>query len=37
MGVDAGDFDRDGREDLIVANIDTQTASLYRNISLGKF
>lgn len=31
MGVDAGDFDRDGREDLIVANIDTETTSLYRN------
>jgi hypothetical protein len=33
MGVDAADFDRDGREDLIVANIDTETASLYRNVS----
>jgi enediyne biosynthesis protein E4 len=31
MGVDAADFDRDGREDLIVANIDTQTTSVYRN------
>jgi hypothetical protein len=31
MGVDAADFDQDGREDLVVANIDTQTASLYRN------
>jgi enediyne biosynthesis protein E4 len=37
MGVDAGDFDQDGREDLIVANIDTQTASLYRNISKESF
>jgi len=33
MGVDAGDFDGDGREDLIVSNIDLQTTSLYRNTS----
>jgi hypothetical protein len=32
MGVDAGDFDQDGRQDLIVGNIDTQTHSLYRNV-----
>jgi hypothetical protein len=31
MGVDATDFDRDGREDLLVANIDAETSSLYRN------
>lgn len=31
MGVDAADFDRDGTEDLIVANIDGETTSLYRN------
>jgi len=31
MGVDAADFDGDGRSDLIVANIDTQMTSLYRN------
>jgi hypothetical protein len=31
MGVDAADFDRDGKEDLIVANIDGETDSLYRN------
>ena len=31
MGVDAADFDRDGLEDLIVANIDGETTSLYRN------
>jgi enediyne biosynthesis protein E4 len=37
MGVDAGDFDRDGREDLIVANIDAQTTSLYRNSSREAF
>ena len=32
MGVDAGDFDQDGRQDLIVGNIDSQTTSLYRNV-----
>jgi len=32
MGVDSADFDEDGRQDLIVANIDTQTTSLYHNI-----
>lgn len=32
MGVDAGDFDQDGLQDLVVANIDTQTTSLYHNI-----
>ncbi len=32
MGVAAADFDRDGRVDLIVANIDAQTTSLYRNL-----
>src|SRR6185312_12435766 len=31
MGVDAADFDQDGRQDLFVANIDQQTFSLYRN------
>jgi hypothetical protein len=31
MGVDAGDFKHDGLEDLIVANIDLQTSSLYEN------
>src|SRR5579871_3792366 len=37
MGVDAGDFDQDGKQDLIVGNIDTQTHSLYRNIGQEMF
>jgi hypothetical protein len=37
MGVAAADFDRDGREDLIVANIDAQTTSLYRNLGKEMF
>jgi enediyne biosynthesis protein E4 len=32
MGVDTGDFDGDGRPDLLVANINTQSTSLYRNV-----
>ena len=31
MGVDAADFDGDGRQDLFVANVDQQTFSIYRN------
>lgn len=37
MGVDAADFDQDGLQDLIVGNIDSQTASLYRNIGQEMF
>jgi hypothetical protein len=37
MGVDAGDYDQDGRQDLVVGNIDTQTTSLYRNIGQEMF
>ena len=32
MGVDSGDFDQDGKQDLVVGNIDTQTTSLYHNV-----
>ena len=32
MGVDAADFDGDGQVDLLVANINSQATSLYRNI-----
>jgi hypothetical protein len=31
MGVDAGDFDNDGWQDLFVANVDQETFSAYRN------
>ena len=31
MGVDAADFDQDGRQDLFVANVDQETFSMYRN------
>jgi hypothetical protein len=31
MGVDAADFDGDGRQDLFVANIDQETFSIYHN------
>ncbi len=32
MGVDAADYDGDGRQDLFVANIDQEMFSLYRNL-----
>jgi hypothetical protein len=31
MGVDAADFDEDGRQDLFVSNVDQETFSIYRN------
>ena len=31
MGVDASDFDEDGRQDLFVANVDQETFSIYHN------
>jgi hypothetical protein len=31
MGVDAADFDADGRQDLFVANVDQETFSIYHN------
>ena len=37
MGVDAGDFDGDGRLDLVVTNFSTQPNSLWRNRGNGQF
>jgi hypothetical protein len=37
MGVDAGDYDGDGREDLVVTNLDFETHSLFRNLGEGLF
>jgi hypothetical protein len=37
MGVDAGDFDRDGATDLVVTNYQSQTNNLYRALSAGSF
>jgi hypothetical protein len=37
MGVDAGDYDGDGRDDLVVTNLDFETHSLFRNLGEGLF
>lgn len=37
MGVDAGDFDRDGDEDLIMVHLDQETNTLYENLGAGVF
>ncbi len=37
MGVDAGDFDNDGRLDLLITNYTGQTPVLYRNLGDGIF
>lgn len=37
MGVDWGDYDGDGRLDVIVTNLDLETNTLYRNLGGGDF
>jgi hypothetical protein len=37
MGVDAGDFDGDGDEDLVIANLTGEGATLYANDGAGRF
>ena len=37
MGVDAGDYDGDGRIDLVVTNLSYETNALYRNTAHGYF
>ncbi|MEQ1907590.1 MAG: CRTAC1 family protein [Vicinamibacterales bacterium] len=37
MGVDAGDFDNDGDEDLFIANLTSEGSTLYRNDGSGLF
>ena len=37
MGVDAGDFDNDGDEDLFLAHLTQETNTLYRNLGSGQF
>ncbi len=37
MGTDWGDYDGDGRLDIVVTNLDVETNSLYRNLGDGMF
>jgi hypothetical protein len=37
MGTDAGDYDGDGRPDVVVTNLDFETHSIYRNLGDGLF
>jgi hypothetical protein len=37
MGIDAGDYDRDGRFDIVITNLDFQMHSLYRALDGGLF
>jgi hypothetical protein len=37
MGVDAGDFDNDGDEDLFLSHLDLETNTLYRSAGDGRF
>jgi hypothetical protein len=37
MGVDAGDFDGDGDEDLFVTNLDHESGTVYVNLGNGRF
>jgi len=37
MGIDAGDFDRDGDEDLFVTNLDNEGNTLYLNVGTGLY
>ena len=37
MGIDAGDYDRDGRLDVVITNLDFQMHSLYRALAGGLF
>jgi hypothetical protein len=37
MGVDAGDYDGDGRDDVVVTNLDFETHSLFRTLGDGLF
>jgi hypothetical protein len=37
MGVDAGDYDGDGRDDVVITNLDFEAHSLFRNLGRGLF